>query len=254
LPSHPGACLPALLLCAAAWAGPPAAYRNPLPVRLANGELARNCADPSVLRDPRARTPTWYLYCTSDPVSKNERPLEGEQGRWHFHMIAIYRSTDLVGWRYVGDAFAGRPAALAAPASGLWAPEPEFLNGRYYLYFTVTDVADAHSPQTGCARDSAIGVAVADTPAGPWVPAHYPRYGNTIVGTPGATTWLRLDVRRGRGDERYTAYSSRDGRTWGGGGTWVHRLGRDARPGLVAMGGAGRRAVFSRVTVSRLSQ
>jgi arabinan endo-1,5-alpha-L-arabinosidase len=597
LPSHPGACLPALLLCAAAWAGPPATYRNPLPVRLANGELAQNCADPAVLRDPRARTPTWYLYCTSDPVSKTERPLEGEQGRWHFHMIAIYRSTDLVDWRYVGDAFAGRPAGLAAPASGLWAPEPEFLNGHYYLYFTVTDVADAHSPQAGCAKDSAIGVAVADNPAGPWVPAaapvvpprragpgcdflwtfdpkvvedggrkwiyygsygggvfvqplrrngfaaegaprkvgaagryegaevvrhdgwwylfasttdccngpltgyavyvgrartpagpfldrlgqdmaasyaggtpvlfqngnrwvgvghntvfpdaagqwwtiyhgidvgtpffsapdkltrrvalldrvdwvdgwpvargapsdaprpapaaapgtrpralvapaapaeaarplwsdafdgahldarwtwrrppadgtwsvgpgglawatqaadlhvdtntasvlqtalpdgdyrieaqvkldapdaccaapvqaglvvmrdddnyvklaalahgglhqvefakemapvpaHYPRYGNTVVGTPGATTWLRLDVHRAGGDERYTAYSSRDGRTWVGGGTWVHRLGRDARLGLVAMGGAGQRAVFSRLTVSRLS-
>jgi arabinan endo-1,5-alpha-L-arabinosidase len=339
-------------------------------------------------------------------------------------MIAIDRSTDLVDWRHVGDAFAGRPAALAAPASGLWAPEPEpeFLNGHDCLYFTVTDVADAHSPQAGCARDSAIGVAVADNPAGPWVPPrragpgcdflwtfdpkvvedggrkwiYYGSYGggvlvqplrrngfaaegaprkvgaawryegaevvrhdgwwylfasttdccdgpltgyavyvgrartpagpfldrlgrdmaasyaggtpvlfqngnrwvgvghNTVFpdaagqwwtiyhgidvrapffsapdkltrrvalldridwvdGTPGATTRLRLDVHRVGGDERYTAYSSRDGRTWVGGGTWVHRLGREARLGLVAMGGAGQRAVFSRVAVSRLS-
>jgi len=96
----------AVVLAAPAWAAPAATYRNPLPVHLANGEPAQNCADPAVLRDPRAKTPTWYLYCTSDPVSKNERPLDGEKGDWHFHMIAIYRSTDLVTWNYVGDAFA----------------------------------------------------------------------------------------------------------------------------------------------------
>ena len=153
---------------------PAGTYGNPLTVQLANGEPAQNCADPAVLRDPHADRPTWYMYCTSDPVSKNERPAANEKGDWHFHMIAIYRSTDLVEWSYVGDAFADRPAGLASPTSGLWAPEPEFLNGRYYLYFTVTDVADAHSPEAGCDRDSAIGVAVADSPAGPWVAATDP--------------------------------------------------------------------------------
>jgi arabinan endo-1,5-alpha-L-arabinosidase len=85
------------------------------------------------------------------------------------------------------------------------------------------------------------------------VEAFHPRYGNTLAGTPGASTWLRLDVHRAGGLERYTAFSSQDGRTWVGGGTWTHRLGNDARLGLVAMGGAGRRATFARVAVSRLS-
>jgi arabinan endo-1,5-alpha-L-arabinosidase len=169
---HLAALALALGLAAPAPAAP--TYRNPLAVRLANGAPAQNCADPAVLRDPRANKPTWYLYCTSDPVSKTERPLRGESGRWHFHMIAIYRSTNLVDWNYVGDAFADRPTGLAAPTSGLWAPEPEYMGGRYYLYFTVTDVADAHSPEAGCGKDSAIGVAVADSPAGPWVPAAAP--------------------------------------------------------------------------------
>jgi arabinan endo-1,5-alpha-L-arabinosidase len=84
------------------------------------------------------------------------------------------------------------------------------------------------------------------------VAQYYPRYGNTLAGTPGPTTWLRLDVHRGQGQERYTAYSSQDGRSWVGGGTWVHRLGSEARLGLVAMGGAGRRATFVRVAVSTL--
>jgi arabinan endo-1,5-alpha-L-arabinosidase len=85
------------------------------------------------------------------------------------------------------------------------------------------------------------------------VEQYYPRYGNTVVGTPGATTWLRLDVHRDGGVERYTAYSSQDGRTWVGGGTWTHTLGPGARLGLVAMGGAGRRATFVRIAVSALS-
>jgi arabinan endo-1,5-alpha-L-arabinosidase len=85
------------------------------------------------------------------------------------------------------------------------------------------------------------------------VEQYYPRYGNTVAGTPGRTTWLRLDVHRERGLERYSGYSSQDGRTWVGGGVWTHTLGREARLGLVAMGGAGRRAVFRRVAVSALS-
>jgi arabinan endo-1,5-alpha-L-arabinosidase len=81
----------------------------------------------------------------------------------------------------------------------------------------------------------------------------HPRYGNTLAGTPGPTTWLRLDVHRTGGQERYMAYSSQDGRTWVGGGTWTHRLGKGARLGLVAMGGAGRHATFVRVAVGSLS-
>ncbi len=159
-----------LFACAAGPAAAPAAraYHNPLPVRLASGEPAQNCADPAVLRDPRAKVPTWYLYCTSDPVSKRERDPSGKDGGWHFRMIPIYRSTDLVHWDFVNDAVTDRPAGLAAPTSGLWAPEPAYLNGRYYLYFTVTDVVDEHSPEKGCGNDSAIGVATSDSPTGPW--------------------------------------------------------------------------------------
>jgi len=92
------------------------------------------------------------------------------------------------------------------------------------------------------------------------VPADYPRYGNTLAGTPGRRTWLRLDVQRDvngpAGQRRYTAYSSQDGRTWVGGAVWTHKLG-DARLGLVAMGGEGTAAasaVFTRVTVQRLTR
>jgi arabinan endo-1,5-alpha-L-arabinosidase len=73
------------------------------------------------------------------------------------------------------------------------------------------------------------------------------RYGNTVIGPPAATTWLRI-VRRGR---RYTGYSSIDGRRWVRGGTWTHDLAK-ARLALFAMGGPGGHvAEFDYVRVSR---
>jgi len=48
------------------------------------------------------------------------------------------------------------------------------------------------------------------------------------------------------------SYSSRDGRARVGGATWRRRLGQAARPGLVAMGGAGHEAVSGRASVASL--
>jgi arabinan endo-1,5-alpha-L-arabinosidase len=78
------------------------------------------------------------------------------------------------------------------------------------------------------------------------VPAEWARYGNSVVGPPSEEwTYLRIVVEhlRGRdraealGDaERYTAYTSQDGRHWVRGGAWTHNLGSNARIGLIAMG------------------
>ncbi|HEY0790472.1 MAG TPA: family 43 glycosylhydrolase [Chthoniobacterales bacterium] len=83
------------------------------------------------------------------------------------------------------------------------------------------------------------------------VPASYPTYGNTVVGPPGAWTNLRV-VRRGEpGRERYTAYTSSDGKHWVRGGTWAHHLGASAKLGLVAMAAGGYPAHFDYVRISR---
>jgi arabinan endo-1,5-alpha-L-arabinosidase len=152
-----------LLAPLASSAHPGATYRNPLALRLAGGELAQNCGDPAVLRAQGPGEQPWYLYCTSDPVSHAEK--DGDQ--WRFRQLPVYRSTDLVNWSAVGDAFPARPP-VAMPTAGLWAPEPHYFKGRYYLYFTITDVPDRLSPEPGCGGDSAIGVASSDSPEGPW--------------------------------------------------------------------------------------
>jgi len=219
------ACVVPLCASAAAPAAAPAAtaatYQNPLPVRLASGELAQNCADPAVLRDPRARKPTWYLYCTSDPVSKKERSGHEGDGGWKFRMMPVYRSDDLVHWNFVADAFTDRPQGLADPTSGLWAPEPVYMNGRYYLYFTVTDVVDAHSPEPGCGTDSAIGVATSESPAGPWRASRAPVVAPQRAGPGCAFHWVYDPKVVVDGDSKYLYYGSY------GGGIWVRKLDDD---------------------------
>ncbi len=93
-------------------------------------------------------------------------------------------------------------------------------------YVKLTHVAIGDTRQTEFAKEMSP------------VPPGYPGYGNTVVGPPAEWTYLRVVRRGGDGEERYTAYTSRDGATWTRGGTWTHTLGARAQIGLVSMGGA----------------
>lgn len=86
------------------------------------------------------------------------------------------------------------------------------------------------------------------------VPPHYPRYGNSVIGAPGEWTYLRIVKRTHDREEWYTAYTSGNGAQWTRGGTWTHHLGRTARIGLVAMGGAGFTANFDYVRVYTIAE
>ena len=77
-----------------------------------------------------------------------------------------------------------------------------------------------------------------------------PHYGNTVVGPPADTTWLRIVKRAAEGHDLFTAYTSQDGKRWVRGGAWRHdTLGSDVRLGLVSMGGSGFTAHFDDVEV-----
>src|SRR5688572_12158425 len=134
-----------------------ATYDNPLPITIPGDGLVESCADPSLIRGQQAGDTFWYMYCTTDPLNDEDRNAEGE---FNFHLIPMLRSTDLVNWTYMGDAFSARPGWVADDV-GLWAPEIQYFNGQYYLYYTApwTDL-----PGGG----SAIGVATGPGPLGPW--------------------------------------------------------------------------------------
>ena len=132
-------------------------YRNPLELRLPDGNLVESCADPSLLYGQEG---AWYLYCTTDPFNDEDK---NASGGFNFHLVPMFKSFDLVTWTYQGDAFTARPEYATADA-GLWAPEIKYYpaTGKYHLYYTVTDT---RLPGGG----SAIGVATSDGPLGPWV-------------------------------------------------------------------------------------
>jgi len=154
-------------------------YTNPLTIQIPGDGLVESCADPSVIRGQTPGDTYWYMYCTSDPLSDTDRNANGD---FIFHRIPMFKSSDLVHWVYQGDA-AGAFPSWAFETAALWAPEISYFNGKYYLYYVVTDVKDEVSGALlkdqqdniiNCGGDSAIGVATSASPLGPWVPQAAP--------------------------------------------------------------------------------
>ena len=100
-------------------------------------------ADPFILPAADGR---YYLYATSEDGSG----------------FPVHVSDDLHSWRACGAAL---DAARARWGAGcFWAPECYEIDGKYYLFYS----ADWKENPTGALENFRIGVAVADTPAGPF--------------------------------------------------------------------------------------
>ena len=113
--------------------------------------------DPSIIRDPA--TGTWYAYGTTDYWTSASSSL---------HIMPILASRNLTSWTFVRNVFSppGTAPAAGSPAQPawtgnpfLWAPEVHIIDGQYVMYYTASGTA---------AGGSAIGVATAASPAGPW--------------------------------------------------------------------------------------
>jgi arabinan endo-1,5-alpha-L-arabinosidase len=129
----------------------------------------------------------------TNPVMVNDAPdpsvIRGDDGAFYayttqayhdveFTTLPILRSTDLVTWELVGDAFAGdaRPSWIV-PGSGngdVWAPHIARVGGRYLLYYSASSASTL---------SFGIGVAVADSPTGP-----FRDLGEPLLTGPGFTT------------------------------------------------------------------
>jgi xylan 1,4-beta-xylosidase len=124
-------CVQAISYCADEQAASPT-YANPI-------ITAGSPADPHVIRVDD----TYYLYATT-----------------HGRGYDVLTSKDLVHWEEQGRAFDD-------PRGGAWAPDV-FHNvngdGKFYLYYTDNDLAHDSGPER-----KQIGVAVADSPLGPFV-------------------------------------------------------------------------------------
>jgi arabinan endo-1,5-alpha-L-arabinosidase len=119
------------------WLRPPA-YENPV--------LHNDAPDPSIIR---ADDGAYYAYTTQS--------YHGAR----FYNVPVLRSDDLVHWTLVGDAFDERPAWTPPGVDNgdMWAPHIVRFGDRYYLYYSARFLETAQM---------AIGVAISDTPTGPF--------------------------------------------------------------------------------------
>lgn len=108
---------------------------------------ARHAHDPTAVRDDEG---TYWLFSTDAYAAGHVRGG-----------VQIRRSDDLVTWQFHGWALDGVPAAAAAwtGAEGLWAPEVVRVGDTWRMYY---------SASTFGSRTSAIGLATAPAPTGPW--------------------------------------------------------------------------------------
>jgi len=106
--------------------------------------LPFTAADPYILQASDGR---YYLYCTSEDGSG----------------FPVRSSADLRHWTEHGLALAAQDGRWGAGC--FWAPECYEIGGRYYLFYS----ADWKENPRNALENFRIGVAVADTPIGPFV-------------------------------------------------------------------------------------
>ena len=107
-------------------------YNNPV--------IGRSVPDPTVIR---AQDGYFYLYGTED-----------------IHNVPIFRSKNLVKWLYAGTAFTDVTRPSMVPGGGIWAPDINYINGKYVMYYSMS--------VWGGLETCGIGVASADRPEGPF--------------------------------------------------------------------------------------
>ncbi|MCP2031691.1 arabinan endo-1,5-alpha-L-arabinosidase [Okibacterium sp. HSC-33S16] len=171
-----------LVPAGAAGAADTGTYSNPLTLTLPSGDPSEQCADPDIIRAADPADPAWYLFCTRDALDSTETNPDGSL---RFYSIPTFRSTDLVNWTFVAEALPQKPAWIGN--GDMWAPDVVYLNGQYHLYYTATETVDADGENGG----SAIGVATAPSPAGPWTDAGAPVVEPIIpAGSPNDRRWV----------------------------------------------------------------
>ena len=107
-------------------------YQNPV--------IHRSLPDPTVIK---ANDGYFYLYATED-----------------IRNIPIYRSPNLIDWEFMGTAFTDQTRPTFVSRGGLWAPDINYINGKYVLYYSMS----VWGGEWACG----IGVATADKPEGPF--------------------------------------------------------------------------------------
>ena len=109
-------------------------------VTYSNPVVAYSLPDPTIIR---AEDGYFYLYATED--TRN---------------TPIHRSPDLVNWSFTGTAFTGQTRPSFVAKGGIWAPDINYINGQYVLYYSMS--------VWGGEWTCGIGIATSAKPEGPF--------------------------------------------------------------------------------------
>ncbi|NJK96976.1 MAG: family 43 glycosylhydrolase [Bacteroidales bacterium] len=134
-----------------------------------NSLLAQNpIINDQFTADPTARVfdGKVYLYPSHDIPAP---PIPTLRKDWFcMEDYHVFSSSDLTEWTDHGVIVTQTKVPWAKPDGySMWAPDCVYKNGKYYFYFPA-------APDTAYGRGFAIGVAIADNPAGPFVPQPTP--------------------------------------------------------------------------------
>lgn len=105
-----------------------------------NPVINKSLPDPTLIK---AKDGYFYLYATEN--TKN---------------VPIYKSKNLTDWEFLGTAFTNETRPSFEPKGAIWAPDINYINGKYVLYYSMS--------VWGGEWTCGIGVAVADQPEGPF--------------------------------------------------------------------------------------
>lgn len=175
------------------------------PATVTNPVVGSDSPDPGVVRGKDG------LYWS---VTTGSNGLTGTSKQW----IALRSSPDLVTWTHRGYVFSNANKPAWAPSTAdFWAPDIQYVNGKYVIYFTVAG---------GGAGTPAIGVATASSPTGGWTAsgsALIPARSWLMPGLSSSVAQAIIDpfFYTGPDGARYLYYGSTPG------GLWVQGLNSD---------------------------
>jgi len=186
-------------------------YTNPIGGYDNNGKLTYG-GDPAAMVDGD----TVYLYTGHDVATGDSYVIDG----W------ICCSTkDLLNWKYEGEIMSSKDISWANVADSAWAAQTVKHNGKYYFYYCTWDKTAKASSKIKAGEQS-IGVAVSDSPTGPFKDLGKPIVSGEVTdfGTESSewndidpTVWIEKDD---KGEEhRYLA--------WGNGNYYICELNDD---------------------------
>ena len=186
-------------------------YTNPIGGYDNNGKLTYG-GDPAAMVDGD----TVYLYTGHDVATGDSYVIDG----W-----ICYSTKDLLNWKYEGEIMSSKDISWANVADSAWAAQTVKHNGKYYFYYCTWDKTSKASSKIKAGEQS-IGVAVSDSPTGPFKDLGKPIVSGEVTdfGTESSewndidpTVWIEKDD---KGEEhRYLA--------WGNGNYYICELNDD---------------------------